>query len=69
MADLKIGDKVKIIEHSNAKYVGKTGILLSAQTPHPVIKGQTLKWKVCKVKLDETSEIVGCLLSQLSKPK
>jgi len=67
MTGLKIRDKVKIIEHNNTEYIGRTGILLSAQTPRPAIKGQVIKWKVCKVKLDETGEIVDCLLSQLAK--
>lgn len=69
MTNLKIGDKVRITEHSDAEHIGKTGILLSAQTPRPVIKGQIIKWKVCKVKLDKTGEIVDCLLSQLGKPE
>jgi hypothetical protein len=68
MTNFKIGGKVKINEHSDAEYVGKTGVLLSAQTPRPAIKGQIIKWKVCKVKLDKTGEIVDCLLSQLGKP-
>ena len=67
MTNFQIGDRVKIEEHSDAKYIGKTGVLLSAQTPKPAIKGQVIKWKVCKVKLDGTGKIVDCLLSQLSK--
>ncbi|MHA1971406.1 MAG: hypothetical protein ACTSW1_00355 [Candidatus Hodarchaeales archaeon] len=63
--NIKIGDKIKISQHHNKKYIGKTGVLLSAQTPRPAIDGQVLKWKVCKVKLEDTGEIVDCLLSQL----
>jgi len=69
MTDVKIGDRVKIVKHTDAKYVGKTGILLSTQTPRPAKDGQVIKWKVCKVKLDDTGKIVDCLLSQLRKPK
>ena len=66
-ATFGIGDKVKIIEHSNSAYVGKIGSLLSTTTIHPAVKGQAMKEKVCKVKLDDTGDIVGCLLSQLGK--
>ncbi|MGD9116840.1 MAG: hypothetical protein PVJ61_06690 [Dehalococcoidia bacterium] len=69
MADFRIGGKVKVIENENTEYNGKTGIILSAQMPRPAIEGQILKWIVCKVKMDETGEIIDCLLSQLSKPK
>lgn len=69
MTNLRIGDKVKITKHSNAEHIGKTGILLSAQTPRPALKGQILKWKVCRVELDKTGEIIDCLLSQLGKPE
>jgi len=69
VTDLKIGSKVAIVEHSDAKLLGEIGTLLSVQTPRPAINGQTIKWKVCKVKLDKTGEIVDCLLSQLAKPK
>jgi RNase P/RNase MRP subunit p29 len=67
MTDFKLGDKVKIAEHSNKEYIGKTGILLSAQTPRLAIKGQDIKWKVCKVKLDNTGEIIDCILHQIIK--
>jgi len=39
---IRIGDKVRIIEYNNSKYIGKTGILLRAQIPRPAIKGQQL---------------------------
>ncbi len=64
----RIGDKVKIIEHSNNSYIGKIGLLLIAKTMRPAIKGQVIKERVCKVRLD-TGDIVECLLSQLSKVK
>ena len=67
MTDFKLGDKVKITEHGNKEYIDKTGILLSAQTPRPALKGQVIKWKVCKVKLDNTGEIVDCILHQIIK--
>lgn len=69
VTDLKIGEKVTIVEHSDVKLIGVTGTLLSAETPRPAIDGQVIKWKVCKVKLDETGKIIDCLLSQLSKHK
>ena len=69
MADFRIGGKVKVIENENTEYNGKIGVILSAQMPHPAIEGQILKWIVCKVKMDETGEIIDCLLSQLGKPK
>lgn len=65
----RIGDKVKIIEHSNNACVGKIGTLLIAKTIRPAIKGQVIKKKVCKVRLDDTGDIVDCFLSQLSKIK
>ena len=65
----RYGDKVKIIEHSNNEYVGKIGSLLIAKTIHPAIKGQVIKEKVCKVRVDDTGDIVDCLLCQLSKVK
>jgi hypothetical protein len=67
MTDFKLGDKVKITEHSNKEYIGKTGILLSAQTPRSAINKQVIKWKVCNVKLDNTGEIVDCILHQIIK--
>jgi len=69
LKSIRIGDKVRIIEHNNSEYIGKTGILLRAQIPRPAIKGQVIKWKVCKVKLDGTDEIVDCILCQLTKVK
>jgi len=65
----RISDKVKIIEHSNNAYVGKIGSLLIAKTIRPAIKGQVIKERVCKVKLDDSGDIVDCLLSQLVKVK
>ncbi len=65
----KIGDKVEIIEHSNNAYVGKIGSLITAKTIHPAINGQVIKEKVYKIKLDDTGDIVDCLLSQLCKVK
>lgn len=56
------GDKVKIIEHNNNAYVGKIGLLLTANTIRPAIKGQVIKKKLCKVKLDDTGDIVDCFL-------
>ena len=64
----RIGGKVKIIEHGNNAYVGKIGSLLIAKTMRPAIKGQVIKERVCKVRLD-TGDIVECLLSQLGKVK
>ncbi|MFC1934002.1 hypothetical protein ACFLXX_02470 [Chloroflexota bacterium] len=69
MVDFKIGDKVKIVDHSDNNLVGEIGMLLKAETPRPAIDWQVIKWKVCKVKLDKTGKIVDCLLSQLSKSK
>jgi len=63
----RIGDKVKITEHSNNAYVGKIGSLLIANTIRSAIKGQVIKERVCKVRLDNTGDIVACLLSQLDK--
>ena len=65
----RIGDKVRIIEHSNNAYVGKIGSLLIAKTMRPARKGQVIKEKVCKVKLDNTGDIIDCLLCQLGKVK
>ena len=61
----RIGDKVKIITHENNANVGKIGSLLVAKPIRPAIKGQVIKEKVCKVKLEDTGDIVECLLSQL----
>lgn len=63
------GDKVKIIKHNNNTYVGKIGSLLTANTIRPAIKGQVIKKKLCKVKLDDTGDIVDCFLCQLCKVK
>jgi len=70
MADsitLRIGDKVRITEHSNSENIAATGILLSAQKMRPAIDGQIIKEEVCKVKLDSSGEIADCLLRQLTK--
>jgi len=64
----RYGDRVKIIEHNNDAYVGKIGTLLVANVIRPAIKGQVIKERVCKVRLD-TGDIVECLLSQLGKVK
>ncbi len=64
----RIGDKVKITDHSDSKYIGKVGTLLSAQSPRSAIKGQVINWKVCRVKLDRTGEIVDCILEQTRFP-
>ena len=61
----RIGDKVRITKHENNAYVGKIGSLLVAKPIRPAIKGQVIKEKVCKVKLEDTGDIVECLLSQL----
>ena len=42
---LRIGDKVKIIEHTNLKYIDKTGILLKAQTIRPAINRPAIREK------------------------
>ena len=65
----RIGDKVKIIQHSNNAYVGKIGSLLIANKMRPAINGQVIKELVCKVRLDDTGNIVECLCSQLGKVK
>ncbi len=61
----KIGDKVRIIEHSDNTYTGKIGTLLETKSIRSAIKGQVIKEKVCEVKLEDTGDIVECLLSQL----
>lgn len=63
----RIGERVKIIRHDDNAYVGKIGTLLIDKTIRPAIKGQVIKEKVCKVRLDDTNDIVDCLLSQLGK--
>jgi len=63
------GDQVKIIKHSNSAYVGKIGLLLVANVIRPAVRGQVIKERVCKVRLDDTGDIVECLLSQLCKVK
>ncbi|MFC2022925.1 hypothetical protein ACFLTL_02055 [Chloroflexota bacterium] len=65
MTDLKIGDRVKIVEHDNNEYVGKTGILLSARAIGIFKDGQKINQMVSKIKLDDTGEIVDCVLSQI----
>ena len=67
MTTLRMGDKVKITEHSDGELIGKVGNLLSVQNIRPAIKGQVIKEKVCKVKLDSSGKIVDCLLGQLTK--
>ena len=67
MATLRIGNKVKITEHSDRELIGETGILLKAHGIRPAIKGQVIKEKVCKIKLDSNGKIVDCPLGQLDK--
>ncbi|MBI2832147.1 MAG: hypothetical protein HYX79_07820 [Chloroflexi bacterium] len=67
MADFKIGDKVEILAHRDAKYIGRRGVLLSVETPPPSVEGQVVTWKVCKIKLEDTGEIVEVVLSQFMK--
>ena len=63
----RIGDKVKIIEHSTKEYIGRTGILRRIRKIRSALDSQVIKEKVCEGELNRTGETVSCVLSQLRK--
>lgn len=69
MGDFRYGDKVRIAEHENDAHVGKIGTLLVVMPIRPARNGQVIEEKVYKVRLDDTGDIVECLLSQLGKTR